>query len=110
MTDITRYRGDTAADEITVQDSAGVAVDITSFTFLLTVSSLENPPDNTSEMYSVAGAILVAAAGTVEFVPSGVQADQKPADYYYDIQMIDAAARIKTIAKGKYTYIQDITK
>lgn len=110
MTDIIRYRGDTAADEITVQTSAGVAVNIAGFTFVLTVNSLENPPDNVTELYSIAGAILVAASGTVEFVPTTGNADQKPADYYYDIQMTDGAARIKTIAKGMYTYTQDISK
>ena len=110
MTDITRYRGDTAADEITVQTSAGAAVDVTGFTFVLTVSSLENPPDNVTELYNITGTILVPAAGTVEFVPSAIQADQKPATYYYDIQMTDGAGRIKTIAKGAYIYTQDITK
>lgn len=110
MTDITRYRGDTAADEVTVQTSAGLAVDITGFTFLLTVSSIENPPDGTSELYNVAGVITSPASGQVEFVPTTLNSDQKPATYYYDIQMTDAAARIKTIAKGAYTYTQDITK
>ena len=76
----------------------------------MTVSTLENPPDNTSELYSVAGVILVAASGTVEFVPLTANADQLPADYYYDIQMTDGAGRIKTIEKGKYTYTQDISK
>jgi len=110
MTDIIRYRGDTAADEITVQTSAGAAVNIAGFTFILTVNSLENPPDNVTELYSIVGAILVEAAGTVEFVPTAPNADQKPAEYYYDIQMTDGAGRIKTIAKGMYTYTQDISK
>jgi hypothetical protein len=110
MTDKTRYRGDTAADEITVQTPAGAAVNVSGFTFVMTVNSLENPPDNVTELYAIVGTILVAAAGTVEFVPSGVQADQKPADYYYDIQMTDGAGRIKTLDKGMYTYTQDISK
>jgi hypothetical protein len=110
MTDIIRYRGDTAADEISVQTSAGAAVDVTGFTFVLTVNSLENPPDATSELYNIVGTILVPAAGTVEFVPTALNADQKPADYWYDIQMTDDVGRIKTIAKGMYTYTQDITK
>ncbi len=110
MTDIDRKRGDTAADNVTIQDSAGVAIDITGFSFILTVNSIENPPDNTTELYSIVGTILVAASGTVEFVPTVGDADQVPAEYFYDIQMTDAASRIKTIEKGKYTYIQDITK
>lgn len=110
MTDITRPRGDTAADLITVQNSAGVAIDISGFTFVLTVNSLENPPDSTTEIYSIAGVILVALSGTVEFVPLTANANQLPAIYFYDIQMTDDVGRIKTIDKGKYTYTQDISK
>lgn len=110
MTDITRFRGDTSSDHITVQTLSGTPVDITGYTFVLTVNSLENPPDNTTEIYSIAGSILSGPAGTVEFVPTAGNADQLAAEYYYDIQMIDAASRIKTIEKGKYTYTQDISK
>jgi hypothetical protein len=110
MTDITRFRGDTAADEVTVQTAAGVAIDITGFSFLMTVSTIENPPDANSQLYQITGSITNTAGGVVEFVPSGANADQIPADYYYDIQMTDTAGRIKTIAKGKYSYTQDITK
>lgn len=110
MTDIERYRGDTAADEFTIKDSAGNVVDISGFSFKMTVSTLENPPTNSSELYSLTGVITDAVNGVVEFVPSVGNADQKPATYYYDVQMTTAGARIKTIAKGKYTYLQDISK
>lgn len=110
MTDLTRTRGDTAADQITVTDSAGNAVNITGYSFLMTINSLENPPDISTQLYQIAGSILNAPAGTVEFVPLLANVDQIPGTYYYDIQMTDDAGRIKTIDKGKYTYTQDITK
>jgi hypothetical protein len=110
MTDITRFRGDTAADQITVQNSAGAAIDITGYAFKLTVNSLPTPPSATTQLYSLTGTILDAANGVVEFVPTLTNADQKPATYYYDIQMTDDTARIKTIVSGEYIYTQDITK
>lgn len=111
MTDIERFRGDTAADEWTIQNAAGTAaVNISGYSFILSVSSIENPPDGTSELYNLVGVITDAPNGKVEFTPSAVQSDQKPAVYYYDVQMTTAGARIKTIDKGKYTYKQDITK
>jgi hypothetical protein len=110
MTDIERFRGDTVADQWTIKDSAGVVIDISGYTFVMTVNSLENPPDNTSELYSLTGIITDGPGGVVEFTPSAVQSDQKPAEYYYDVEMTTAGARIKTIDKGKYTYKQDISK
>lgn len=110
MTDITRFRGDTAADQITVQDNAGVAIDVTGYGFILSVNSVQNPPSNATELYSLTGTILDAAGGIVEFVPTLGNADQKPAIYHYDIQMTDDIGRIKTIESGTYTYTQDVTK
>jgi len=110
MTDITRFRGDTAADRISVQDTAGVAIDVTGFSFILSVNSLERPPTNSTELYTLAGTILDAAGGVVEFVPTVGNADQKPATYFFDIQMTDDIGRIKTIDSGKYIYVQDKTK
>lgn len=113
MTDITRYRGDTAADEITVQDASGNAVNVTGYNFTLTVSTIQNPKDTTAQLFQIAGVITNGAAGQVEFVPTPTQADQKPATYYYDIQMEDTSvspSRLKTLVKGSYTFTQDITK
>ena len=109
-TDIKRKRGDTAADVFTLTDSAGAALNITGFSFLLSVSSLENPPDSTNQLYQLTGAIIDATGGIVEFTPSAANADQDPEVYFYDVQMTDGASRIKTIEKGKYEYEQDITK
>ncbi len=110
MTDIVRFRGDTAADEWTITNAAGVVIDLAGFSFVLSVNSLENPPDNVTELYNIVGAITDAVNGVVEFAPTLGNADQKPADYYYDVQMVDTGGRIKTIDKGKYTYTQDISK
>jgi len=53
---------------------------------------------------------LSPTAGTVEFAPSALQADQVPGVYFYDIQLIDGAGRIRTIALDKYVVQQDISK
>lgn len=109
MSVITRYRGDTAADQFTITRD-GVAVDITGSTFKLTVNTEQNPTDITNQLLSVTGTITDAAAGQMEFAPSALEADQTPGDYYYDVQMTDASGGIRTIIKGRYRFKQDITK
>ena len=110
MTDITRKRGDTYADEFTIRSaSTGAAINITGYTFLLTVDPKPNPTDALANLYQLTGTIVDAAAGRVEFAPSSTQANQVGA-FYYDVQMVDGASRKRTIVSGKYKYEQDITK
>lgn len=111
MTIITRKRGDTYADEITITSEAtGTAVDITGYTFKMTLDPSRAPIDGTTKIYEVIGTITNGPAGKVEFVPTLTQSDQIPGNYYYDIQMTDGVGRKRTIALDKYVYQQDITK
>ncbi len=110
MTAITRKRGDTYAETITVTDTAGTAINITGYTFKLTVDPEKAPLTAANNLFSITGTILSPTAGTVEFAPSALQADQAPGTYYFDIQLIDGAGRIRTIALDKWIIQQDISK
>lgn len=109
MTTLTRKRGDTFADEIAVTDSAGTAINLTGYTFAMTIDPSPSPVDASGNIYSVSGTITDAASGLVEFAPSAVQTDIV-GQYFYDIQMTDAAGRLRTIQSGTYNFTQDITK
>ena len=111
MVAITRKRGDTYADDIIVKSKkTGLAMNITGYSFVMTVDPSKSPVDATTNLYSVVGAIIDAVEGRVEFAPTAMQADQPPETYYYDIQMIDGAGRKRTIVLDKYKYEQDISK
>ena len=108
---ITRRRGDTYPDRITVTDlDTGLAVNILGYLFTLTVDPSDAPTSAVNNLYSLQGAILDAAAGTVKFTPSSVQSDQIPGVYFFDIQQTDTSGLKRTIASGKYTFVQDICK
>ena len=110
MTIITRKRGDTYPDVIVVKNAeTGVAVNVAGATFTLTLDTLKAPIDALTNVYSLAGTIVDAAAGTVSFAPSAVQADHL-GTFYYDVQMIGADGFKRTIGLDKYVYTQDITK
>lgn len=110
MTDITRKRGDTYADEFIIKSKAtGRPLNLTGYTFFMTLDPNKAPTDDSTMLYKLAGTIVDAAAGRVEFAPSLAQANAV-GSYYYDVQMIDSAGRVRTVMSGKYKYEQDITK
>jgi len=106
------YRGDSYPLELTIKNAATSAViDITGYSFILTIDSLEKPPDDTTKVFEVTGDLdSDPTTGKVSFTPTALNTDQEPATYFYDVQMTDASSNIRTIAKNKWKMRQDITK
>lgn len=102
-------RGDSDARGFIVQDSAGVAINITGFTFKLTVNSERDPTDTVNQLFTVVGVIGSPTAGTVSFAPLTTDT-VTIGKFFYDIEQTDGAGLIKTIIKGKCEIVQDITK
>lgn len=107
---ISRTRGDTFPFIFTVQDSSGNPINITSYTFLLSVDIVADPVDDSGQLLQITGTIADGPNGKVQFTPSANDADQVPSTYYYDVQMKDTVDAIRTIAKGTWIVEQDITK
>jgi len=107
-----RYkRGDDFPSQFKIVEEDGVtAIDITGWTFELTVDTLRNPPDTATNLFAVSGVINDAPNGLVSFSPTVANTDQVPRKYWYDIQQIDGAARRRTIVKDRFVIEQDITK
>lgn len=108
--DYCRARGDTFAIQIKIENSAGGAIDIAGFSFLLTVDPSDEPLDDVNNVYQLTGTIDDAPNGLVSFAPSVGEAAAAPGDFFYDIQQTDAGSLIRTIAKGEWQILQDITK
>ncbi len=114
---IARKRGDTAPDKLFILDpeAPGTPLDITGFSFQMTVNTEQDPdpvgpPIVGVELVTIAGTITDGPNGEVEFPWSPGDADQTPEDYFYDVQQTDTAGRILTIAKERYIIQQDLTK
>jgi len=118
--ELCRRRGDSFADEFTIREpqteaqalagTPGTPIDITGFSFILTVDPESDPLTSANNLFALTGNITDATGGVVEFAPSTVQSDQTPDVYFYDIQQTDGGAAIRTIAVGPYEITQDITK
>lgn len=103
-------RGDSSAKGFIIQDSNSVAIDITGFTFKLTVNSEKDPVDQVNEQFSVTGTLTDATNGKVAFAPTTMDTDITPGTYFYDIEQTDTGGRISTLIVAKVLIVQDITK
>lgn len=108
---IVRTRGDTAPDVFTVttNNRAKALVNLAGCSFKMTLSTVADPVDVSTQLYQLDGVIPEPATGKVEFAPTVEQADHV-GYFYYDIQMTDSFGDIITLAAGSYLYKQDITK
>lgn len=109
---IKRFRGDSRSVEITVFDSEGNAVDVASYTgATLTVNSLLNPPDISTQLFESTGdTVTDGINGVITFPITTTDTDQTPGTYFYDIELIDADGEVDTIIKSKFVIKQDISK
>jgi len=106
------YRGDSYPLELTIKDKAtGMVIDITGYSFLLTVDTLQSPPDDTTKVFDVVGVLNGdPTTGKVSFTPTVTDTNKTPGSYFYDVEMTDASSNIRTIAKSKWKMLQDISK
>lgn len=110
--ELTRFRGDTKpiAFKLWLDKAAGLALDITDYSFSLTIDPEEEPIDATNNILSLDGTITSAEDGEFQFEPTAEQMDITPGEYYYDLEVIDASGVIETQFVKKFTIKQDITK
>lgn len=116
--DIEKRRGDTKDISIRLRDSAGVVLDVSGYTSLLTINTSKTPdidssPQVGTEVFQTSGVpnspgtdgILrfdFALFGGSPYIPVG--------PYFYDVQITDSAGEVFTPLIGKFTVKQDITK
>ncbi len=104
-------RGDTVPWTFTMKTGTPLAVvNITGFSFLLTVDPSDAPTGSANNLFQLTGTITDAPNGIVQFEMSAVQADQTPNTYHYDLQQTDGAGKIRSVVKGEFEFQQDTTK
>lgn len=107
--DLCISRGDTTPWTFTIKLS-GAVVNITGFSYLLTVDPSDEPADAVNNLFQLTGTVTDGPNGIVEFSMSVSQADQTPDQYFYDLQQTDGSSNIRSVAKGGFEFKQDITK
>lgn len=111
--DICVTRGDTRPFTFTLQ-LAGVPINITGSTFVLSIDTQPEPPDATTLVLALTGTLITPASGIVGFQFSTANWTGPPAigpgDYFFDLQWTDSTGAITTAAKGGFEIKQDISK
>ena len=114
MTDapaLKRYRGDTHKHFFNLFRPTGEPIDVTGYSFTLTVSTKRDPTDTTGRIITMPGVIESPTIGRISFAPTLMESSQAPIGvHFYDIQQTDAGGLIETIAKSTYEIRQDISK
>lgn len=100
-------REDSTPMSFRMRDSAGNDITITGRTYLMTVSTDEEPSDTANQVFQLTG---VVATPIVTFTPTQVDLDIDPdVDYFFDIQETNGAA-VRTVAKGQFVVGHQITQ
>ena len=110
---IERKRGDTLTpEEVTIIDEdSGDPKDISGNTFLMTVTTIEKPPDDSTKLFQVVGVLKVDQVtykGEVEFPLTNSDADNV-GNFFYDIQLT-SGGKNDTVMEGEWIMSQDRTK
>lgn len=103
-------RGDTIPMRFALIDENDAVINISGFDFLMTVDPAEDPVDSSGNLFQLTGLIIDGPNGVFEFAPNATESDQNPDEYFFDIQQVDGATKIKTLAKGGFEILPDITK
>lgn len=108
--DLCISRGDTTPFTFTMLEADGTTpVNITGFTYLLTVDPLEEPTDALGNLFQLTGTVTDGPNGIVQFQLSVTQANNL-GEFFFDLQQTDGAGDIRTVVKGEWEFKQDITK
>lgn len=120
--EICRFRGDTkpVSRRITDPTASPTPINLAGYSFLFTVNTEKDPDINVSpevgqQLFQIVGTLRSPTSlGIVDFDYESISPNAsqvvEPGGYFYDIEMTDPSGIVRTIAKGKYTIKQDITK
>lgn len=106
--DCRRKRGDTFPLVLNIKDSAGVAIDITGFTYQLVVDPDPAPVNSLNNLFIVVGSVTNGPGGVVEFAIDTGNEDNL-GNFRYEVEQTDGTT-IKTILEGSLIFVQDVAK
>ena len=102
-------RGNNPAFSFQFLNEQGTPLDITGNSYQMTVGTLAEPPDGTTNLFSLVGAVPTGADGRVEFQASVGQMDIVGV-FFYDVQQVNTRGAKRTVLRGQMDVEQGVTK
>ena len=109
-TSISIYKKDYKDITVTVKDANGDPINITGYTFWLTVKIRETDPDEDAVIQKKVTSHTNPSAGITTFSLDTDDTDIDAKDYQYDIQMKATSGAITTLLRGTFIILQEITQ
>jgi len=107
---LTIIRGDTTTYTVTLTDSAGDPIDITGYTFFMTVKKSKDDKDDDAIITEDVTSHSDPTNGVTVITLSSTDTNVAPGIYYYDIQYKDTSDNIKTVLYGVFEVLVDYTR
>lgn len=108
--DIELDEGDDETFALTRQDSSGLAIDISGYTFWLTVKNDPEDTDANAVLQKTVTAHTDAANGQTEIDLTNSDTEDLQGRYWYDIQEKTSGGTINTLMHGTLYFQPDVTE
>jgi hypothetical protein len=110
MPNLTVYKGDDKDFNLTLTDGDNnTPINITGDTIWFTVKENETDADPGVLQKEITSHTSPTTGQTTISLSNSDTGNLTPAEYYYDIQRVTAAAKVQTLVKGRFIVTQDIT-
>jgi len=110
MSRLSVYRGDDKTFNFTFKNSNGAAINITDWTIFFTVKEHETDADDDAKIKKDVTSHTSPTGGLSTLSITDSDTNLTPKKYYYDFQYKKADGTIKTIVKGEFRVLTDITR
>lgn len=112
MAKIKLTRGDSRTINVPYLSSSGTALDLTGATVFFTVNATDSPTDDTAAVISKTITSIsnpTLGIATISLTNADTQ-NITPGEYYYDVQVKDAAGNVTSSKRDKFIIISDVTR
>lgn len=106
---LTEFAGDTFERSVNLTNEAGDPIDITGWTFVLSIKAERDDPDSEAVVRKEVSTHVSPTDGTTQLTIPETETADLLGDYYYDIKYKDDTGFVDTVVTGVIRFEESIT-